>query len=50
MDLSSKTLMELYKLNYSIEWEILKRFSPVLIIIIFIIIVINILLTNKRGI
>lgn len=48
MDLSSKTLMELYKLNFSIEWEILKRFSPVLII--FIIILINILLINKRGI
>lgn len=48
MDLSGKTLMELYKLNFSIEWEILKRFSSVLII--FIIILINILLINKRGI
>lgn len=48
MDLSSKTLMELYKLNFSIKWEILKRFFPVLIV--FIIIAIYILLTNKRGI
>ena len=28
MDLSSKTLIELYKLNYSIEWGNLKEIVP----------------------
>lgn len=42
------SLTELYQLNYKVKWEILKRISPVLLIIFITIILINIVLFNKR--